>query len=117
MRKNSLKCAKKRPKTAIFQCFGRSINGHSCKISTVLGGHSCLADLPSSFRSLITGQSAVFCRHIGPHRNTARRNSHQGLPGLGRLSFSLSRKGGFLRSEEHTSELQSLRHLVCRLLL
>src|SRR5438045_6471730 len=24
---------------------------------------------------------------------------------------------GFLRSEEHTSELQSLRHLVCRLLL
>src|SRR5258705_8658402 len=25
--------------------------------------------------------------------------------------------GGFYRSEEHTSELQSLRHLVCRLLL
>src|SRR5262245_63953152 len=25
--------------------------------------------------------------------------------------------GGGLRSEEHTSELQSLRHLVCRLLL
>src|SRR5262245_66407530 len=25
--------------------------------------------------------------------------------------------GGFARSEEHTSELQSLRHLVCRLLL
>src|SRR5258705_9049343 len=25
--------------------------------------------------------------------------------------------GGNLRSEEHTSELQSLRHLVCRLLL
>src|SRR5205814_10318574 len=25
--------------------------------------------------------------------------------------------GGRLRSEEHTSELQSLRHLVCRLLL
>src|ERR1039458_10523515 len=24
---------------------------------------------------------------------------------------------GFVRSEEHTSELQSLRHLVCRLLL
>src|SRR5947199_3928725 len=27
------------------------------------------------------------------------------------------RLGGRLRSEEHTSELQSLRHLVCRLLL
>src|SRR5205814_9098074 len=26
-------------------------------------------------------------------------------------------EGGKLRSEEHTSELQSLRHLVCRLLL
>src|SRR5262245_62372447 len=25
--------------------------------------------------------------------------------------------GGLFRSEEHTSELQSLRHLVCRLLL
>src|SRR5258705_1439607 len=31
-------------------------------------------------------------------------------PGAGRLA-------GSLRSEEHTSELQSLRHLVCRLLL
>src|SRR5262245_64737118 len=27
------------------------------------------------------------------------------------------RRGGHHRSEEHTSELQSLRHLVCRLLL
>src|SRR5471030_3515921 len=29
----------------------------------------------------------------------------------------LARAGGHVRSEEHTSELQSLRHLVCRLLL
>src|SRR5947199_6861313 len=28
-----------------------------------------------------------------------------------------TRAGQWLRSEEHTSELQSLRHLVCRLLL
>src|SRR5262245_62693598 len=36
---------------------------------------------------------------------------HQTLNGLmGVLTF-------YLRSEEHTSELQSLRHLVCRLLL
>src|SRR5437899_9514107 len=37
-------------------------------------------------------------------------------PGLGRIPGSI---GGItaLRSEEHTSELQSLRHLVCRLLL
>src|SRR5258705_5352723 len=40
----------------------------------------------------------------------------------GTCAFELSVRhpdvyGGFLRSEEHTSELQSLRHLVCRLLL
>src|SRR5437899_5140784 len=34
---------------------------------------------------------------------------------VGRLGKILGRRG--LRSEEHTSELQSLRHLVCRLLL
>src|SRR5262245_66492738 len=33
--------------------------------------------------------------------------------GLGRVVFQQQ----YLRSEEHTSELQSLRHLVCRLLL
>src|SRR5947199_7762620 len=32
----------------------------------------------------------------------------------GALTYSVDRDG---RSEEHTSELQSLRHLVCRLLL
>src|SRR5437899_9725039 len=37
----------------------------------------------------------------------------QELPGRG--PDALGRAGG--RSEEHTSELQSLRHLVCRLLL
>src|SRR5205814_5568420 len=30
---------------------------------------------------------------------------------------SAAGRGGVCRSEEHTSELQSLRHLVCRLLL
>src|ERR1035438_9397250 len=43
---------------------------------------------------------------------------HQGFSGytLGRFPFSL-RELCCSRSEEHTSELQSLRHLVCRLLL
>src|SRR5262245_64654170 len=38
---------------------------------------------------------------------------------LGVRGFALRGKARFLaaRSEEHTSELQSLRHLVCRLLL
>src|ERR1035438_706479 len=41
------------------------------------------------------------------------KNQVKGFPGATR------RKGqtGKVRSEEHTSELQSLRHLVCRLLL
>src|SRR5258708_37941554 len=34
-----------------------------------------------------------------------------------RLSFTLARSNFSLRSEEHTSELQSPDHLVCRLLL
>src|SRR5262245_55378453 len=45
-------------------------------------------------------------------------NASQGDPaqvvGAGNISYSFNR---FVRSEEHTSELQSLRHLVCRLLL
>src|SRR5437899_8907996 len=41
---------------------------------------------------------------------------HVRFPGNG-LLFHLSAKTRDRRSEEHTSELQSLRHLVCRLLL
>src|SRR5437899_9524165 len=39
------------------------------------------------------------------------------LPIFGVLEDDANFSGGRLRSEEHTSELQSLRHLVCRLLL
>src|ERR1039458_10580138 len=40
------------------------------------------------------------------------------LPGAPCLNSACrTRLSDFLRSEEHTSELQSLRHLVCRLLL
>src|SRR5258705_6042678 len=44
------------------------------------------------------------------HLAAAREVQHAGEPLAGR-------KEPVLRSEEHTSELQSLRHLVCRLLL
>src|SRR5262245_64688773 len=37
--------------------------------------------------------------------------------GLDGADLAGSSVGGSFRSEEHTSELQSLRHLVCRLLL
>src|ERR1035438_10561963 len=39
-----------------------------------------------------------------------------GLTGISVRSFEFAKEGEY-RSEEHTSELQSLRHLVCRLLL
>src|SRR5205814_9964907 len=58
-------------------------------------------------------------------RNTVARVSIQAvdqsargdLPDLQRIGRTCSRKQVLCRSEEHTSELQSLRHLVCRLLL
>src|SRR5437899_11164444 len=39
------------------------------------------------------------------------------INGLTTINETASGVNGGLRSEEHTSELQSLRHLVCRLLL
>ena len=41
-------------------------------------------------------------------------SSENDILGTGKISKLLLK---FSRSEEHTSELQSLRHLVCRLLL
>src|SRR5262245_64911535 len=44
--------------------------------------------------------------------------AHTDLPVIGvPLTSKTSVAGGLDRSEDHTSELQSLRHLVCRLLL
>src|SRR5205814_2730003 len=42
--------------------------------------------------------------------------SGKGMPGA-RPAFAAAGFSAAMRSEEHTSELQSLRHLVCRLLL
>src|SRR3712207_8300833 len=39
------------------------------------------------------------------------------VPGLSGLNVFFTLMGMFLRSEEHTSELQSRQYLVCRLLL
>src|SRR5437899_4490090 len=47
-----------------------------------------------------------------PAFTTIRAGAYFFLPGIRALRYLAS-----LRSEEHTSELQSLRHLVCRLLL
>src|SRR5262245_65540502 len=52
-------------------------------------------------------RSSHHSRAIGPRR----------LPAGGSWSSLAHRPREVVRSEEHTSELQSLRHLVCRLLL
>src|SRR2546422_4214238 len=41
----------------------------------------------------------------------------RGRSGIGHEAGVVTRRGGSRRSEEHTSELQSRLHLVCRLLL
>src|SRR5262245_66349776 len=46
-----------------------------------------------------------------------RRSLRRAEPALPRHRRRALRRGDAARSEEHTSELQSLRHLVCRLLL
>src|SRR2546422_7065443 len=56
---------------------------------------------------------------LPPTRNSARSEMRAGTSSGGRVSrigISLYSRP-FLRSEEHTSELQSRLHLVCRLLL
>src|ERR1035441_8059763 len=49
-------------------------------------------------------------------QRSARRHQHRARPGP-RAGLLRPPPGLLPRSEEHTSELQSLRHLVCRLLL
>src|SRR5205814_9528820 len=59
------------------------------------------------------------CRDgIGHFRNSLRQENYAPGQRVARLRFgALHLVGTWRRSEEHTSELQSLRHLVCRLLL
>src|SRR2546429_3720011 len=45
------------------------------------------------------------------------KSDEEALASLGRLNHTLVGLGLIVRSEEHTSELQSRLHLVCRLLL
>src|SRR5262245_65016014 len=83
-------------------------------------GHIHLHSFPTRRSSDLKGSAVVLNASI---------NAHLGMPGTTvygatkaavvnmakTLSADLLEKG--IRSEEHTSELQSLRHLVCRLLL
>src|SRR5258708_31113003 len=73
---------------------------------------STLFPYPTLFRSIVnaTATSSFVINHPPCDRNSARRIQP---PGFSRLDSP----PGAERSEEHTSELQSPDHLVCRLLL
>src|SRR5215216_5986261 len=68
------------------------------------------SEIPSA---MITGSSGKLATTIAPNDPTSATGAYQGGQG-GRANSGSS---GGLRSEEHTSELQSPDHLVCRLLL
>src|ERR1035441_1504070 len=57
-------------------------------------------------------RSALF-----PYTTLFRSAGRGGPPGFRERCHKDGKGGSYLRSEEHTSELQSLRQLVCRLLL
>src|SRR5437899_6140655 len=107
----SLNSLSKRVKTLLAACCAfpapshRSANGRSRPMRKA----SSLAVLPC-------------CGLLAP-KHSARSMVLKHLPPAGtfccecRLHLGLDPAGARKRSEEHTSELQSLRHLVCRLLL
>src|SRR5258706_254201 len=86
---------------------------------TTVSSYCCVLDGPlfgsfGAFRSYFSGNSTL--SHSGCSRRfsiSLRRNSES----LDRLSNRFTKFLLIDRSEEHTSELQSLTNLVCRLLL
>src|SRR5437899_6445515 len=68
---------------------------------------STLFPYTTLFRSALRPRPERFRRHSVPRRAAAAHQRERRGP----------RRADRRRSEEHTSELQSLRHLVCRLLL
>src|SRR2546422_3351955 len=73
---------------------------------------STLFPYTTLFRSLITTVAAARCWSTASRMSSAVCTGTKTAPGGG-----VSSVGPEIRSEEHTSELQSRLHLVCRLLL
>ena len=66
----------------------------------------------SLFNRIMRAQQAIVAREAGTTRDNV-----IGKARHGQHTFWLVNTAGLKRSEEHTSELQSPGHLVCRLLL
>src|SRR5262245_65739760 len=109
--------------------------GHLFRRTSLLGsddGPALFAELDQSDHARLYALNIVderrflafLARHcleriLAGHERDVRHSLLEGLePGLhGRGIIAQHMEPGIERSEEHTSELQSLRHLVCRLLL
>src|SRR2546425_6629445 len=75
---------------------------------------STLFPYTTLFRSIVPAHQIVPCSSIQTgHRKTHHRKSALGM----NLKHDICLRRCPFRSEEHTSELQSLAYLVCRLLL
>src|SRR5439155_11203864 len=91
--------------TALRSVFDPQNPKASCMIASGLGAPAC----PPSADEI---SACVLMRLYRPQRVQPSRSSYDPIPRL-----SLSTGLHLWRSEEHTSELQSRGHLVCRLLL
>src|SRR2546430_8882953 len=78
---------------------------------------STLFPYTTLFRSLVPENEAVALPHQDLELVTSRVNERKHRPLQRVLLDHVPRRGRCLRSEEHTSELQSQSNLVCRLLL
>src|SRR5438876_8987033 len=70
---------------------------------------------PTEIYTLSLHDALPICAHI--HRGAGARRGDRIRPGAGAAAVAAGPRGLVERSEEHTSELQSPVHLVCRLLL
>src|ERR1035441_5585097 len=99
-------------------CFLRTWRFSSCKRFEEDVGQTCEgASARQSARRFGIAAStvrAIDLRYLERWKATRRMPA---LKQMGVDEIFLGKKEKFIRSEEHTSELQSLRHLVCRLLL
>src|SRR5690606_41728476 len=89
--------------------------------STLFSLHDALPIFPASARALVAKRHAEIVVADEPAIGSSRLADPRGVAGravgCGARGDRRVRLDGLLRSEEHTSELQSRENLVCRLLL
>src|SRR5262245_11786150 len=100
----------------------------SGSVAAAIGGVTTVMCMPNTVPPVDSVTAFAHAREAGERRSfvdfalqaAVHPGNHETMPALweaGVVSFETMLADGPPRSEEHTSELQSLRHLVCRLLL